>query len=117
MSRVLAISLDGYESTIAEKMMAAGQLPALAQIREKSARFTLDHGSAKRTGLGMEHMSSGMSPTDANRWSSIHFDQRSYQVFQEGPRFSPFPSKMAAKSVVFDLPYFDLMQAQTTGCS
>ena len=111
MSRVLAISLDGYESTIAEEMMAAGQLPALARIREKSARFTLDHGSAKRTGLGAEHLSSGMSPKDANRWSSIYFDQGSYQVFQEGPRFSPFPSKMAAKTVVFDLPYFDLMQA------
>jgi hypothetical protein len=111
MNRVLAISLDGYENTVAEKMMAAGQLPAMARIRERSARFTLDHGSAKRTGLGAEHLSSGMSPKDANRWSSIHFDPRTYHVFQEGPRFAPFPSKMAAKSVVFDLPYFDLMQA------
>ena len=111
MSRVLAILLDGYEITVAEKMMAAGQLPALAQIWKKSARFALDHGAAKRTGLGMEHLCSGMSPQIAKRWSSINFDQRSYQVFQEGPRFPPFPSKMASKSVVFDIPYFDLMQA------
>jgi len=61
MSRVLAISLDGFESTIAEEMMAAGQLPALSRIREKSARFTLDHGSAKRTGLGAEHLNRGPS--------------------------------------------------------
>lgn len=111
MSRTLVISLDGYESTIADTMMAAGQLPALKRIREQSARFLLDHGSAKRTGLSGEHVSTGMSPEDANRSAAVYFDKASYQVWQQGAQFSPFPSKMVAKTVVFDLPYFDLSQA------
>ena len=111
MSRVLVIALDGYESTIADALMASGQLPALAHLRDKSARFLLDHGSAKLTGLGAEHMSSGMSPEDANRWSAIYFNRHNYEVWQEGPRFAPFPSKMKSRTVVFDLPYFDLSRA------
>ena len=109
MSRVLVIALDGYESTIADALMASGQLPALAYLRDKSARFLLDHGSAKRTGLGAEHVSTGMSPQDTNRYSSVSFDQSSYEVWAEGPQFAPFPSKIRAKTVVFDLPYFDLL--------
>ena len=87
MNRVLVISLDGYERTIAEEMMAAGHLPALAKIRERSARFLLEHGSALRTGLGVEHVSSGMSPESAKRWSGLSFDKNSYEVVQEGPKF------------------------------
>jgi hypothetical protein len=107
----LAISLDGYEQSIAEEMMAAGRLPALAAMRERSARFRLDHGPARRTGLGAEHVSSGMSPEDGQRWSSIDFDSASYRVIQDGPKFSPFPAAMKARTVVLDFPYFDLLRA------
>jgi hypothetical protein len=48
--RVLAIGLDGYEPSLGDELMAAGELPALARLRERSARFTLDHGPAQRTG-------------------------------------------------------------------
>ena len=111
MSRVLAISLDGYEQSIAEEMMAAGGLPAMAALRERSARFLLEHGPARRTGLGAEHLSSGMSPDDGRRWSSIDFDPQTYSVIQTGPKFSPFPAAMKARTVVLDFPYFDLLRA------
>ena len=105
------IGLDGYEPTVADAMINMGQLPSLARIRENSARFLLDHGSARGTALAWEHVSSGLSPKDAERWSSVFFDKESYEVWQEGPLFAPFPSKMRADSVVFDFPYFDLSRA------
>ena len=111
MARVLVIALDGYESTIADAMMRIGQLPSLAKIREKSARFLLDHGAARGTGLAWEHVSSGLSPKDGRRWSAVFFDKESYQVWQEGSLFAPFASKLRANTVVFDFPYFDLSRA------
>ena len=113
MARVLVIGLDGYELTLADAMISMGQLPSLARIREKSARFLLDHGSARETGLAWEHVSSGLSPKDAERWSAVFFDKENYEVWQEGPLFAPFPSKMRANTVVFDFPYFDLSKGST----
>ena len=88
MSRVLVISLDGYERSIEAEMITCGHLPALARLRERSARFLLDHGSALRTGLGAEHVSSGLSPESGKRWSSLDFDKNRYEVVQEGPKVS-----------------------------
>jgi predicted AlkP superfamily phosphohydrolase/phosphomutase len=111
MVRTLVIWLDGYELTVANEMINRGQLPFLAKVREKSARFLLDDGGARATGLTQEHVSSGLSPTDAKRWSLIFFDRDTYEVWQEGPLFAPFPSNMQANTVVFDFPYFDLSRA------
>jgi hypothetical protein len=72
--RVLAIGLDGLEVTLAERLMAAGEMPALAELRGRSARFRLDPGPAQRTGLAWEHVASGLSPEAGiagRRWNSI----------------------------------------------
>ena len=111
MRKLIVIALDGYELSLANAMMDVGQLPSLASIREKSARYLLDHGSARQTGLAGEHVSSGLSPKDAERWSAIFFDKENYEVWQEGPLLAPFPAEMRAQTVVFDLPYFDLSRA------
>ena len=58
MSKLLVIGLDGYELSIADAMISMGQLPSLAGIREKSARFLLDDGSARKSGLTWDHVSS-----------------------------------------------------------
>src|SRR4029453_6398125 len=68
--RVLAIGLDGYEVSLASKLIAAGEPPALASLTERSARFRLNHGAGQRTGLAMEHVCSGRSPEAAGRWSA-----------------------------------------------
>ena len=111
MKKVLVIGLDGYELSLADTMIKLGQLPSLARIREKSARFLLDHGHARDTGLAWEHVSSGLSPEDGERWSAVSFDKENYAVWQEGPLFAPFPSKLRANTIVFDFPYFDLSKA------
>jgi predicted AlkP superfamily phosphohydrolase/phosphomutase len=109
--RVLAIGLDGYEQSIGERLIAAGELPALAALRERSARFLLDHGPATRTGLAWEHASSGRSPAAAGRWSAVDFDTATYQVWHDGSSQPPFVAQLGARTVIFDPPYFDLRLA------
>ncbi|MDA9981892.1 alkaline phosphatase family protein [Gammaproteobacteria bacterium] len=107
-NRTFLIGLDGYEVSFADKMMNQGELPSLKSIKENSARFLLEHGSAKRTGLAFEHISSGLSPNAGNRWSAIYFDKDNYRAWQEDVRFEPFTKHLSAKAVVFDTPYFDI---------
>ena len=109
--RVLAIGLDGYEQSLADPLMAAGELPALAALKARSACVLLDHGPATRTGLAWEHASSGRSPEDAGRASAVDLDTRTYEVWHDGASLRPFPAGLAARTVIFDPPYFDLRLA------
>lgn len=109
--RVLMLGLDGYEASLGDAMMARGQLPALQSLRERSARFLLDHGSAKRTGLAWEHVSSGLAPGEGGRWAAVDFDPLSYAVRQLPTSLAPFVADLSARTVVFDAPYFDLGRA------
>ena len=112
--RVLAIGLDGLEVTFAERLMAAGELPALAELRHRAARFLLDHGSAQRTGLAWEHVASGLSPEAGHRWAAVEFDPQTYDAWQEGARFAPWWAGIDRRVVVFDTPYVDLRRAPNT---
>jgi len=109
--RVIMLGLDGFDQQFAERLMTQGRLPALRQMRERGASLLLDHGSAKRTGLAWEHVSTGLSPERAQRWAAIDFDARSYQVAQQPTRHPPFAAALGCRMVVFDPPYFDLQAA------
>lgn len=109
--RVLLLWLDGYDPATGEALMAEGRLPALQRLRAASARFALDHGSARWTGLAGEHLSTGISPRDARRNSMLHFDPARYTVWQEGTSRAPFPADLSARTVVFDPTYFNLARA------
>ena len=110
--RVLAIGLDGYEPSFADQLIEAGELPALAALRDRGARFTLDHGPARQTGLAWEHVSTGLSPDACSRWAAVTFDPATYSVWQEGTSLTPFAARVKAPTVVFDAPYFDLEKAR-----
>jgi predicted AlkP superfamily phosphohydrolase/phosphomutase len=109
--RVLAIGLDGWEHSLGETLMAAGELPHLGRLRDRSARFLLDHGPAQRTGLAWEHLSTGRAPDATRRWSAVHFDVETYEAWQEGTSLPPFAARLDAPTVVFDPPYFALDRA------
>ena len=106
--KVLVIGLDGYEVTLGEQMMIQNELPSLAKLKEAGAHMRLDHGSSQRSGLAWEHVASGLSPDDANRWAALTFDSVNYKVWQEGTSLTPFTHDLNARTVVFDAPYFDL---------
>ncbi len=112
--RVLAIGLDGLELTFAEQLMARGEMPALAELGRRAARFRLDHGSAQRTGLAWEHVASGLSPEAGRRWAAVEFDPATYVAWQEGARFTPWWAGLDLRVVVFDPPYVDLRRARNT---
>ena len=112
--RVLAVGLDGLEITLAEQLMAAGEMPALAELGRRAARFRLDHGPAQRTGLAWEHLASGLSPDAARRWAAVEFDPTSYTAWQEGARFTPWWADLDLRVLVFDTPYVDLRRARNT---
>ena len=110
-SRVLAIGLDGLEVGLAERLMASGEMPALADLGRRSARFRLDHGPAQRTGLAWEHVASGLAPEAGHRWAAVEFDPGTYTARQEGARFTPWWADLDRRVVVFDTPYVDLRRA------
>jgi predicted AlkP superfamily phosphohydrolase/phosphomutase len=112
--RVLAIGLDGLEVTFAERLMAEGQMPALADLRKRSARFLLETEHLQQTGAPWDAVASGLSPKTANHWGSIEFDPASYTSWQEPTRFTPWWAETDLRVVVFDAPGVDLRRARNT---
>ena len=112
--RVVALGLDGVEGTVIERLLTSGEMPALAALRARSARFLLDHGAAQRTGLAWEHVASGLSPEDGRRWAAVEFDPTTYRAWQEGARFEPWWATVDRSVVVFDAPYVDMGRAPNT---
>ena len=113
--RLLVFGLDGFEISLAEAMMAQGELPNMARLAETAAVFDLDHGKAKATGLAWEQFSSGRAPQNGGRWSAITFDPQTYEVRQEPTRLPPAFADLDARLVVFDVPYFDLKRSRAQG--
>jgi predicted AlkP superfamily phosphohydrolase/phosphomutase len=111
MRRLLVIGLDGFETTIAERLLRESRMPKLAAVMGRAASTELDHGAAKRTGLAWEHFATGLSPQGAKRWSAVTFDPRSYRCCQQPTKLPPFPARLGLETVVFDAPYFDLSKA------
>ena len=111
MSRVIAIHLDGYDAAFEQRMIAGGELPALARLDATSARFALDHGFAKYTGISGEHVATGLTPERAGRFSSITFNPRTYSVKHFGAVAAPFAEGLSSRTVVFDVPYLSLASA------
>ena len=92
-------------------MMAAGELPALQRLRDMSARVRLEHGVAQRSGLGWEQFAMGLDPDASGHHTAVHFDRRTYKVNHESARLPPFAAALPTRTVVFDVPYFDLARA------
>ena len=59
--RVLLVWLDGYDPVTGDALMAEGRLPALQRLNAASARFALDHGDARWTGLAGEGIWIGLA--------------------------------------------------------
>jgi predicted AlkP superfamily phosphohydrolase/phosphomutase len=110
-TRVMLVGLDGFELSLAERLMDQGRLPVLKRLGESGAHMVLDHGPARRTGLAWEHVATGLSPDDAGRWSAVDFDPSTYSVRQVPTRMLPFAGALPRRTVVFDPPYFDLRRS------
>jgi len=110
--RTLVIGLDGYDIVLADVMMRQGALPHMAALRERSARFALDHGRARYSGLAWEHVSTGLTPEAMERFAAVDFDTTTYKVRQRPTNLPPVLAEFTGtRTVVFDMPYCDLGRA------
>jgi predicted AlkP superfamily phosphohydrolase/phosphomutase len=109
--RILLLGLDGFDVVLAERFAHEGLLPNFTRLQTQGAGFDLDHGRDKYSGLAWEHLSSGIRPSDGGRWSAVTFDKRTYRTTQDHSVVRPFLADVAAKTVIFDFPYFDLSLA------
>jgi predicted AlkP superfamily phosphohydrolase/phosphomutase len=109
--RILLIGLDGFDIRLAERFVDKGLMPNLARFGARSARYGLDHGRDKYSGLTWEHFSTGRSPSDGGRWSAITFDPATYGAKQDPTSKPPVLADLSARTVVFDVPYCDLAPA------
>ena len=92
--KVMAIGLDGFDATLAERYMAEGQMPALAELKKRAARFLLDEGAARRAGLPWEHVASGYPrkrQAAGGRWISIRLPTRLGRPALNSRRGGPKP--------------------------
>lgn len=106
--RFLLLGLDGFEITLAERLMAEGRMPYLAGLRDRSRRYQLDHGAAKYTGLAWEHVSTAKTPEALNRHSAVAFDPLTYSVSQEPTATKPVFADFKSRCLLIDVPYCDL---------
>jgi predicted AlkP superfamily phosphohydrolase/phosphomutase len=111
---LLVLGLDGYDPVLGGQLMVSGDLPNLQRLALASAEVSLEHGDAKRTGLAWEHFATGLSPTDAGRFSAVEFDVNNYQCLQTGTFLAPFTNTLNQRTVVFDAPYFDISRSPNT---
>jgi predicted AlkP superfamily phosphohydrolase/phosphomutase len=109
--RLLVVGLDGFEISLAERLVAEGRMPHLARLQRESARFLLDHGVEKFTGLTWEHFSTGRTPHALDRHSAVCFDPSRYHVAQEPTHAPPVFAQFTSRCVLFDVPYCDLNRA------
>ena len=107
-NRNLAIGLDGFELSVARELADAGKLPFFKWLFQEAATYNLDHGDVRDTGLAWEHFTTGRHPDDYERWSTVTFDQHTYQVHQSPSEQIPFTNDLVGNVVVFDMPYHRL---------
>ncbi|MBI1357730.1 MAG: hypothetical protein GC160_25610 [Acidobacteria bacterium] len=113
--RLLVLGLDAFDPAVASRLKAEGRLPALERLESRSRRFSLDPGPDRYTGLAWDHFSSGLRPEESRRWSAVSFEPAEYQISQPTTRSQPFTERLDTRTVVFDVPYFDLREAAAGG--
>src|SRR4051794_29570924 len=117
--RMCAIGLDAAEWTLVEPLLAAGDLPHLANLRRRSA-FALLHDRDYRTGLVWEHFLTGRGAASNRRAAVTVFDPGTYDIWREGAwPVDPFYAVDPVETIVLDVPYLSLARplpgAQVTG--
>jgi predicted AlkP superfamily phosphohydrolase/phosphomutase len=113
--KLLVLGLDGFDPEMGRQLMLAGQLPNLARLQGAAHCFHLLSGTTKYTGPVWEQFCSALTPEQISRWSAIHLDAGRYLPFQPHTEVVPFTERLEARTLVFDVPYFDLARSHARG--
>ena len=106
MPRVAAIGLDAGEWRLVESMLAAGELPHLAKIRQRSAECRLRNPLYRGT-VVWEAFLTGREDADDVRSGGVAFDPATYRVAKIAAGSAPpFWSRLPGlRAVAFDVPH------------
>ncbi len=108
--RVLAIGLDGAESTYIESLIRAGRLPNLARLWASGSWCRLETEPPWHPSFAINnHFLAGRTPRPSDTWDACRFDPRTYRAFKPfavdhlgTPPF--YELVFGLKTIVFDAP-------------
>jgi len=107
--KVAAIGLDAGELPYIESLMAAGQMPHLSKIAERSVRCRLTSNEAWRYGLVWQQFLYGQEVDLSDSWNGMGFDARNYRMWQRNAGFyasrHPFWTDPSLDCIAFDVPW------------
>ena len=103
--KTIAIGLDAFEWSYAERLLDAGLLPNLAGLRARGANCRLANHVPYRSELSWTRFLTGEEPLDQRRWQTcVEFDPTSYRAGTRAadiPR--PFYADIPGPVIAFDL--------------
>ncbi len=105
MPPVAAIGIDAAEYSLLERLMAAGRLPNLRALSERSARFRLHNAAAYRSDLAWVRFLTGRSEASLGWYGLLGFDPATYVVHDHGTlEATPFYAVDGCRTIAFDVP-------------
>ena len=115
MSRVISIYLEGFDFSIARRMVKEGGLPELTDLANNSLQFEVDQGqTAVRTGLCGEQIATGKSPEQLDSYYLTRFDPSNYDFYITTSKYTPLSASVDETNVAFDLAYYQLDKSPNT---
>lgn len=114
MTRLIAIGLDAAEWWLVEELMARGQMPNLAALRDRGVAARLRNVREYRSELPWTLFWTGRSASTNGYWSTVKFDPASYEVYETGAYHGdPFWRELPSGSVVtFDVPHIPVFRGR-----
>lgn len=105
MSKLVAIGIDAAEYSLVERLMAAGTLPHLRALADRSARFRLQNVPTYRSDMAWVRFLTGRSAESLGWHGVLGFDPATYVVEGHGTCVAtPFYAVEDRRTIAFDLP-------------
>ena len=105
MPQLVAIGIDAAERSVVERMMAAGRMPHLRALAERSARFRLQNVATYRSDMAWVRFLTGRSEAALGWHGVLGFDPATYRMRGHGTLAArPFYALPDRRTVAFDLP-------------
>ena len=109
MARVIGLGIDAGSIAFIDELVAAGSLPNLRAVRERSLRVPLDGAPSYRYGVLWPQFVAGAEARLGGEWLRFSFDPSTYEGYQSGARHSidghlPFWEPAEARVVTLDVP-------------
>lgn len=107
---MLAIGVDAASHVLLDQLIRAGELPALGELRARSARCELRSGEGHRHGVLWTQFIYGLEASLDAEWLRLAFDPADYEAYQPNARHvvagrRPFwESVPDLETVAFDVP-------------